>query len=173
MENKILYRSLAQVVQPFWQSAGFWILLIVLLMIIAGLAYFYLEMMARKKEDHQFGATLIMKNMVLEYQAILYKLDALDIEIEFPEARNLFSEINRRVRRLTAPYKNDPEYQDVIASIHQSLDAIKASLSEVRPTEMSKLSDTAVYFAIEAHFNDLGGQLSELIGLFEKPTLPR
>jgi len=170
MENKILLNPLVQINQPFWQSAGFWILFLLLLMVIAGMVYFYFEMIVPKKRSQQNGATLKMQNIILEYQAIIYNLDKLDFEIEFPEARDMFSEINRRVRRLTAPFKAEPEYQEIIAAIHQTLEAVKSSLTEVRPVEMNKLSDTAVYFAIESHFSELGGQLAELIGLFEKQT---
>ena len=171
MENQILFNNLAQVVQPFWQSAGFWILFILLLALVGGMVYFYFELIFRKSESVATGPSLQIQNILLEYQAIIYNLDKLDIEIEFPEARDLFSEINRKVRRLTAPFKADDEYQEIIASIHQTLDSIKASLAEVRPVEMSKLSVTAVYFAVEAHFSELGGQLSELIGLFEKQSI--
>lgn len=170
MENKILPSILAQVVQSFWQSAGFWILLILVLIIIAALVFFYFEINTRDKNSDRITASSRLQNIMLEYQTIIHKLDQLNIDIEFPEARDLCSEINRRVRRLTAAYKADPEYQEIIAAIHQSLEAIKSSLTDVRPVEMRKLSDTAVYFAIEAHFSELGGHLSELMGLFEKQS---
>jgi hypothetical protein len=170
MENKIALGLYLQIVQPFWRSAGFWIILFLILIIIAGLIYFYLEIKKREQENF-LRINRERKNFILqEYLKIGHKLDQLDIEIEFPEARDLFSDINRRVRRLIAPYKNESEYQEVITSIAQTLDMIKSSLAEVRPIESGRLSDTAVYFAIESHFNELGGQLAELAGLFEKTT---
>lgn len=169
MENKILLNIFAQIVQSFWQSAGFWILFILIISLVAGMVYFYLKFINGNNELRKPGSAQ-MQNIILEYQIIVCNLDKLNIDIEFPEARDLYSDINRRVKRLSAPFKADPEFQEVIAAIHQTLDIVKTSLTEVRPVEMSKLSDTAVYFAIEAHFSELGGQLSELIGLFEKKS---
>jgi len=173
MENKIVLGMYLQIVQPFWQSVGFWIIFFLILLIIASLTYFFLELKNREQERHLLMNRERKHLIIQEYLQICQKLDYLDIEIEFPEARNLFSEINRRVRRLTAPFKNEGDYQEVIASITQTLDLIKSSLSEVRPIESSRLQDTAVYFAIESHFNELGGQLAELAGLFEKTSFDR
>ena len=156
---------------PFWKTFDFWLFLIIgLLSLIASIKAF-IEAKAAKTAANHAGQTVKIQTITIELSEIIQKLDKLETNIEFSDARDFLSEINRRIKRLTSPFKKVEDYEEIITLIYETLDITKESLTEVRPLDNETIVDNAVYFAVEKHFSDLGGQLAELMGYFEKRTI--
>lgn len=156
---------------PFYETFDFWIFLVIGLISLVASIKAFLEARAAKKSADEAGKTVKIQTITIELNELLQKLDKLETNIEFSDARDFYTEINRKIRRLTSPFKKEPEYQEIISSVYETLDATKDSLSEVRPLDNENIVENAVYFAVEKHFSDLGGQLAELMGYFEKRTI--
>lgn len=156
---------------PFWEEYDFWIFLVIgLLSLFASIKAFF-EAKAAKTAANEAGQTVKIQTITIELSEIIQKLDKLETNIEFSEARDFLSEINRRIKRLTSPFKKEEDYHEVIALIYDTLEITKESLTEVRPLDNETVVDNSVYFAVEKHFSDLGGLLAELMGYFEKRTI--
>lgn len=118
------------------------------------------------------ATTVKIQTITIEISEIVQRLDKLDSEMNYSEARDFFSEINRRVRRITAPFQNNIRYKEAIITINKKLVDCKEALDGVRPIEdVNSVVENAVYYAVEARFSDLSGELAGLMGLFEKRSL--
>lgn len=156
---------------PFYQTYDFWIFLIVGL---GGLLFSILAFIAAtgaKKAAKEARKTVKIQTITIELSELIHNLDKLEVEIQFHEARDFYSSVNRRIKRLTSPFKQDESYKDIIAEIHATLAQINSALNEVRPLEDNHLDTNAVYFAVQEYFSTLNGQLAELMGHFEGRTI--
>lgn len=156
---------------PFWKTYDFWLFFIIGLLSLLASIKAFLEAKAAKTAANNAGQTVKIQTITIELSEIIQKLDKLETNIEFSDARDFLSEINRRIKRLTSPFKKVTDYEEIIALIYETLDITKDSLTEVRPLDNQTIVDNAVYFAVEKHFSDLGGLLAELMGYFEKRTI--
>tara|TARA_R110000850_G_scaffold183652_4_gene309245 strand:+ start:93 stop:611 length:519 start_codon:yes stop_codon:yes gene_type:complete len=156
---------------PFWKTFDFWLFLTIGLSSFIASIKAFIEAKAAKTAANEAGQTVKIQTITIELSEIIQKLDKLETNIEFSDARDFLSEINRRIKRLTSPFKKEDNYEEVIALIYETLDITKDSLTAVRPLDNETIVDNAVYFAVEKHFSDLGGLLAELMGYFEKRTI--
>ena len=172
MVNMVEIQKMVTELPPvFWKTFDFWIFVALssLSLLFAILAF--IEAKAAKKAANKAGQTVKIQTITIELTEIIQKLDILEPTIEFSQARDFYSEINRRIRRLISPFKNEANYQESITIICSTLDALHESLSKVRPIENKNIVDNSIYFAIEHHFSMLSGQLAELMGYFEERTI--
>lgn len=172
-----IFKRISELNVPFWERWDFWIF------VVLGLLSLFVSYMAFREAKHaktaanEAGQTVKIQTITIELSELIQKLDKLEPKIEFSGARDFYSEVNRRIRRLTAPFKSEVEYKDIIAEIIQTLEGVKDALAGVRPISGDSESDeravveNSVYFAVEKYFSDLGGQLAELMGYFEKRTI--
>lgn len=156
---------------PFWKTFEFWLFLVIGLLSLVASIKAFLEAKAAKTAADYAGQTVKIQTITIELNEIIQKLDKLETNIEYSNARDFLSEINRKIKRLTSPFKKEKDYEEIISSIYETLDVTKDSLAEVRPLDNETIVDNAVYFAVEKHFSDLGGLLAELMGYFEKRTI--
>ena len=170
-DNQEVLNELLKLNIPFWKTWEFWIFFTLAAFSFLASIKAFLEARAAKTAANEAGKTVKIQTITIELNEIIQKLDKLDTKIEFHQARDFYSEINRRIKRLISPFKKEQDYEEIIININDTLDTIKDSLAEVRPLDSDNVVDNAVYFAVEKHFSDLGGQLAELQGYFEKRTI--
>lgn len=158
---------------PFYLSLSFWI---GTLLGVAGL-YFsiaaYREAKAAKIAASEAGKTVKIQTITIELSEIAQRLDKLDFELSFSDARDLLNEISRRLRRLIAPFQSNSDLSGPCESLKQALDAAKKALEEVRPNEGEIVASApnAVYFATQSHFSNISSLVAEIMGLFEKRNI--
>jgi hypothetical protein len=157
---------------PFWQHFDFWIALI---LGVAGLYFSILAFIEARKAKHaatEAGKTVKIQTITIELSDILPKLDKLQPEINFNEARDLLNEITRRLRRVVSPFEKDAALCDKISALREALDKTKESLNKVRPTDPTKDEiPRTVYYAVESDFATINNAVADLLGLFEKKTI--
>jgi hypothetical protein len=158
---------------PFWKSVDFWIhtVLSSLGLIFAILAF--IEARRAKHAATEAGKIVKIQTITIELTEISQRLDRLEPDIHFNEARDMLSEASRRLRRAISPFQKDPELAETIEKLKSSLDSAKITLNGVRPSDTSQGNQppNAVYYAIEGDFAIISGFVAELLGLFEKKTI--
>lgn len=166
--------------QPFYNHPDFWIGLILSMAAIAigvfGLYYAYMafkEAGEAKKAANAAGKTVKIQTVTIELTEILQKLGNLQPNIEFSDAWNLLTEIQRRLRRTVSPFQKDADLGDTIAALKEALSAASKALASVRPSDPAKeeMAPLAVYNAIQDNFAAITNIVADLLGLFEKKSI--
>lgn len=159
---------------PFYNSAEFYIgsaigLASVFFSIIA-----FKEARQAKEAAKEAGSAVKIQTITIELTEIIQRLDKLDINITYQDARDFYNEINRKVRRILSPYKKDDDFKEEILEVSESLNSLKSNLENVRPYN-SEMEDSqtgnTVYYAVEGEFSSLSGLLAELTGLLEQKNI--
>jgi hypothetical protein len=168
----ILNRILDLLQRPFWTGAGFWISLLIGIGGLCSSILAFLAARQAKKAATSAGRTVKLQSLTIELTEISQKLDRIHPEIRFDEARDLFSEVSWRLRRVVSPFKNEAALSASCDAALQALDAAHGSLKSVHPTDPNKEKETpsAVYYAIEDDFAMIKNCVADLTGLFEKQT---
>lgn len=172
--------------RPLHQRLDFWIFFVLAVIgIAAGVASLYYAVLAyeeaklaksaaeqAKKAATEAGKTVRVQTVAIELGEITQKLEQLRPDILFSEARDLFNEVSRRLRRAISPFADDPALKTTIAAVRAALDATQTSLKNVRPTDPNKERETpaAVYNGVEADFVAISNLVADLLGLFEQKT---
>ena len=130
------------------------------------------EARAAKHAATEAGKTVKIQTITIDLTEILQKLDKLQIDISFEQARDLLTEITRRLQRITSPFETDQTLSDKIAVLQTALSKAKDSLKSVRPSDPSKEEvPRAVYYGVESDFAAIATAVAGLLGLFEKQTI--
>jgi hypothetical protein len=158
---------------PFYKHAEFWINFLVG---VGGLVFSYLAFVEAKRAKRaamEAGRTVKIQTITVELAEIAQKLDTIQPEIYFSEARDLLAEIARRLRRAISPFATDPAFQKAVEAARAALGAARESLKLVRPADPRKEDETpnAVYNGIEGEFAAISSCVADLIGLFEMRDL--
>lgn len=166
--------------QPLIQAWDFWLFLGLSLIGIGlsagGLWYSirsFQEAQAAKKAAVEAGKIVKVQTVTIELSEIIQRLDALETDISFTDARDLHTEIARRLRRLTSSLRNDADadLKNSIEQLHVSLEETRTALDGVRPEQQPPKTENVVYNAIEGHFSSMSGCIADLMGLLEKRTI--
>ena len=143
---------------------------------IAGLIFSFfafLEARNAKRAATEAGRTVKLQTVTIELTEVAQKLDRIQPEIGFSDARDLLAENSRRLRRAVSPFARDPGFKEPISVLLESLQAAQVSLKEVRPTGAGDgtAAPNAVYYAIEGDFSTINNNVADLLGLFEKKSI--
>jgi hypothetical protein len=157
---------------PFWKDLGFWISLAVGIAALVFAILAWVEARQAKRAATAAGRTVKIQTVAIELTDIAQKLDRIQPEILFNEARDLLTEIQRRLRRLMSPFAKDPELSEAIRAVLEAFEAAQTSLNAVRPTDPKKEAEApnAVYYGIEGDFATISNRIADLTGLFEAQT---
>ncbi|MCH1926865.1 hypothetical protein L9G74_19085 [Shewanella sp. C32] len=167
-----LAKAIVDSTPPFYGQPEFWISAFIGIVGIGFSVKAYMEAKAAKIAANQAGKTVKIQSIIIELTEIPQRLDKLNYELTFSEARDLLSEISRRTRRLIAPFQESAGLSDVCNALKFALDDAKLALEGVRPQNTeSESQPNAVYFAMEGHFSNISGVVAEIMGLFEKRTI--
>jgi hypothetical protein len=171
--------------EPFWRHGEFWIFLLLSLIGLgistAGLVYAILafkeaelaklEAEKAKQAATEAGRTVKAQTVAIDLGEISQKLERLQPDIRFSEARELLNEVSRKIRRAISPFAEDPALKSTIGTLRQALDGAQSSLKGVRPNPGNENEvPGAVYNGIEADFATISNLVADLLGLFEKQT---
>lgn len=173
MSEEEIAKLASQLQEPFYQSMSFWIST-VLALIGMGLSYLaFIEAKAAKKAASDAGKTVKIQTITIELTEISQRLDKLDFNLTFSEARDLLNEVSRRLHRLISPFQTMEGMPDVWPKLKNALDEAKGALEEVHPKTASiqDIPQNAVYFATQGHFSKVSCLVAEIMGLFEKRTI--
>jgi len=173
LNEKYIENIISVMEQPFYTTPEFWIASII------GIASVYFSVKAfkeareAKKAAFEAGKTVKIQTITIELTEIAQRLDKLDFELNFSEARDLLNEVSRRIRRLIAPFQDTDYLSQPCATLKEALEQAKAALNEVRPqdSEDQELPPNTIYFATQGHFSNISSLVAEIMGLFEKRTI--
>lgn len=160
---------------PFYYSAEFWINFLVGLLGLVFSVLAFMEARQAKRAASAAGTTVKIQTVTVELSEIVQRLDRIDPKIEFSDARDLLSEVSRRLRRLIAPFQAAEEFGSTCEKLKSILDDARSSLDALRPTQDLSANVTpsgdAVYFAVQGYFSSIGSIVAEIIGLLEKRSI--
>lgn len=129
------------------------------------------EAKAAAKAALAAGRVVRIQTTTIELTEILQRLDGLAINIEYAEARDLLTEVSRRLLRYLAPFQSDADLTQPMTELNQALAAARKALESVRPnvatTGQQSPSMGAVYYAIEGQLSLLNNSVATILGLLE------
>jgi hypothetical protein len=162
---------------PFWKHLDFWISFAMAAfgILVSYLAYLQAEAakdeaIKAKQAATEAGRTVKLQTMSIELTEVAQKLERVQPGIKFNEAKYLFNEISRRLRRVMAPFADNNDLRAAIDAVRTALQATQASLKQVRPADPAKESEApdAVYYGVEDNFANINNCVADLLGLVEK-----
>ena len=169
-------QSVDAIKSPMWSflnKPDFWIGIIIgaVGIIFSGLAF--IEARRAKVAATKAERTVKIQTIAIELTEVCQKLDKLRRDIHFDEARDLLTEISRKIRRFISPFQNEHGLENTITTLVEALDNAKKSLNAVRPDAAIEEAEAtnAVYNAIEGDFATINNSVAALIGLLEKKTM--
>ncbi len=173
MNAEELRQALVEALPPFYQTFDFWISFVLGAAGVVFSIMAYIEAAKAKNAAAAAGRSVKIQTVTIELTEILQRLDKLDDEIEFPEARDLLSEVSRRLRRLVGPFSNTPDISENYNQLKAALKQAKEALEGVRPSSLSTADQTpnAVYYALQGHFGTISEFVAEISGALEKKTI--
>ena len=162
--------SLLQYIEiPFWRKIEFWIFLVIGGMGVVFSLLAFIEAKKAKRAATVAGRTVKIQTITIDLTEVSQKLDKLRIEIPYNEARDLLTEISRRLRRIISPFQGESDLKETLSELKTALGAAKESLNAVRPIDPShEDASNAVYYAVESDFATINNCVADLLGLFEK-----
>lgn len=169
-EIKVLAEMLER---PFYQSPDFWINFLLGLIGVGFSIMAYREAKAAKNAAAEAGRTVKIQTITIELSEIAQRLDKLDFNLSFSEARDLLNEVSRKLRRLIAPFQSTPDLEQPATDLKKVLADAKIALEALHPQdgETSELPLNTLYFGMQGHFSNISNLVAEIMGLFEKRTI--
>lgn len=173
MTNDEIAELAKRLTEPFYSDWGYWIAIIIGLASVWFSIKAFLEARKAKQAAAEAGRTVKIQTITIELTEIAQRLDKLDFELSFSEARDLLNEVGRRLRRLIAPFQSTKDMVEACDNLKAALDEAKDALEEVRPQteDNTELPLNTVYFATQGHFSNISSLVAEIMGLFEKRTI--
>ncbi len=167
--------QIAEQLNSFWLSPSFWIgtVLSAAGLLFSILAFF--EARKARKAAVEAGRTVKGQTVAIELSEMAQRLDAIQPEISYREARDLLSEISRRVRRVISPFADDAQLASAVQTLRASLLSAQDSLKTVRPTDpgAENRAPDAVYFGVENDFSAINNAIADFLGVLEKRMIER
>jgi len=171
-ETKEIARVVIEGIPPFYKGLEFYIASLIGLASVAFSVMAFIEARKAKVAAAKAGTTVKIQTITIELTEIAQRLDKLDYDLEFTAARDLLNEVNRRLRRLVAPFQAYDQFKEACNELKASLDSAKDALDEVRPTSGEvEATENVVYFGMQGHFASISAGVAEIMGLFEAETI--
>jgi hypothetical protein len=173
MNEELLKQMLTEAIPPFYTTGDFWINVV---LGVAGIVFSVLafkEAAKAKEAAAAAGRSVKIQTVTIELTEILQRLDKLDAEIDFPDARDLLNEVSRRLRRLVGPFSDVSDISEHYTQLKAALKQAKEALEAVRPSSVTVEEQTpnAVYYALQGHFGTISEYVAEISGALEKKTI--
>jgi hypothetical protein len=158
--------------KSFYMAWDFWINFILGIAGVVFAVLAFIEARAAKEAAKHAGRSVKIQTVALELMETLIKLDRLEPDIKYKEARDLLTETGRKITRSVAPFAMDEGLKDSIGALRLRIEEANTALNDVRPTTPLAEQDApqAVYNAIEAHFSRINSSVAHLVGLLEMQT---
>ena len=156
---------------PFYVKLDFWIGIGVSIIGVIFSILAFIEAKEAKKAASEMVKTVKVQTITIELTEIIQGLDRLDYSLDFVTARDRLSEINRKLRRLLAPFQHSEDIKQNCVDLKQALDTARSVLDGLAPTDPSNDVPNAIYFGLQSHFGNISSQVAEILGLLEKRNL--
>lgn len=171
MNDLELIKDIVQ--QPFYVKFDFWIGFVVGLIGIFFSGKAFLEARSAKQAASEMAKTIKIQTITIELTEIAQRLDKLDFTLSFVEARDLLSEVSRKLRRLIAPFQGNGDVKMQCDNLKLSLDLARDELNQLRPQngDLDEISANSIYFGMQGHFSNISNHVAEIMGLFEKRNI--
>lgn len=165
----------AAVHSPFYLAPDFWIGTVIGLLGLGFSLLAFREARAAKNAAFEAGKTVKIQTITIELTEIAQRLDKLDFNLNFSEARDLLNELSRRLLRLIAPFQNNDDLVTPCKNLKAALESARSALDQLRPSGGGVVGQTpnAIYFGIQGHLSIISSLVAEIMGLFEKRTIDR
>ena len=157
----------------FWQQGDFWIFLVLTFIGITLSGIGAWQAYSAKLEAMKAGQSVRIQTITIELSEMCQRLEKLDSQIDFPTARDVYSEVNRKILRLVAQVAPATISGEKRTALQKNLNDIKDALTSVRPVGEGAYVPGAVYYAIENHYTSLIGTISGIIGELELSTVTK
>jgi|ERR1017187_3297139 uncharacterized protein (UPF0147 family) len=151
---------------PCWNRIDFWIGLAALFFSFLA----FIEAKQAKRAAKAAGTIVKMQTVVSDLTEISTRLDRLDPDIEFTQARDFINEVSRRIRRLVSPFTHDADLAGPITILRESLTRVIASLNDVLQEPGAPLAPRATYYGVQSSLMTVNGQIADLLGLLESKS---
>lgn len=168
-----LQRIAQYLAEPFYVKAEFWINFGLGIVGIVFSIFAFLEARSAKEAAGEAGRTVKMQTITIELNEIAQRLDKVDSQLTFSQARDSLNEFSRKLIRLTAPVQDVTDLRVPCQRLREALDSAKESLDRLLPQHggSEDLPPNSVYFATQRHLADISGLVAEIMGLLEKRTI--
>lgn len=159
----------------FWEDYGFWIGTAINVLGLYFSLLAFREAGKARQAAVDAGRTVKGQSVAIELSEVAQRLDSIQPEITYREARDVLSEISRRVRRVISPFADDVLLSPAVEALRVSLSGAQDSLKAVRPTDPSAENNApdAVYFGVENEFSSINNAIADFLGLLEKKTIEK
>jgi len=170
-EAELLRRVYQVASQPFWARGDFLASFVIGLLGLLFSILAFVEAKGAKKAATAAGHTVKLQTITIELAEVCQRLDQLRPDVSYSEARDLLTEVSRRVHRLTAPFVKQSGLGDNIQNLRSALDIARDALASVRPTTQGEEVAGATYNAIEFPLGAIANLAADLAGLLENETI--
>lgn len=173
MTEEMMQKLLQQALPPFWKTWDFWIFFIIGVAGVVFSVLAFIEAAHARAAASAAGRSVKIQTVTIELTEILQRLDKLDAEIQFFQARDLLNEVSRRLRRLVGPFAELDGIKSHYDGLKEALKQAKEALDDVRPSsgDPQEVSPNSVYYALQGHFATISEFVAEISGQLEKATL--
>lgn len=154
----------------FYEDWGFWISTIIGLVGIYFSIIAFKEAREAKQAAKSVGNIVKIQSITIDLNEIIQRLDKIRTDLDYSGARDFYSEINRRVRRIISVLTMEDIYSIKTQQIKSTLDLIKTNLDGARPLGAAS-NGIDIFYAVEGEFSNLSGHLADLSGLLEQRTI--
>jgi len=151
---------------PIWHRIDFWIGVAALFFSFLA----FIEAKQAKRAAKAAGKIVKLQTVVSDLTEISTRLDRLDQDIEFTQARDLINEVSRKIRRLVSPFANDPDLITPITTLRESLIRAIDSLNNVVEEPGVPLAPRATYYGVQSSLVNVNGLIADLLGLLESKS---
>lgn len=155
--------------QGFWLKIDFWIFLGIGItgLILSWLAF--QEASKAKKAATEAGQVVKIQSVVIDLTELGQKINRLDPQIKFNNARDLLTDTSTKIRRIVSAFNGDDALSETINRLLLALDSAQKALNAVRPVNVDSEASVpqAVFYGIQEEFSSISNLVAELLGLFE------
>lgn len=143
----------------------FWIGILGL--IFSALAFW--QAMKAKNAALNAGKTVKIQGVIVDLTEISYRLEEINHNISFTEARRLLSEISRKLIKSLAPFKNSNDISEIYNNLRLAILETTDELQKLEPSngDIYQVPKYNVYFALHRHFSNINNFVAEITGLLE------
>lgn len=167
--NTILNQILTIIKDPVWKRFDFWMFTFInmLGLLLSWLAF--KEAREAKKAAQEAGKVVKIQSVLIDLTELGQKVNNLDSNIRFAEARTLLTEISTKINRLVSPFRTEDDLKITIDKLLDALTETHTALNSVRPnnSESENSAPQSVFYGIQENFSTISNHVAELLGLFE------
>lgn len=154
---------------PYWKRFDFWMFTVLNILGLVFSGFAFKEAREAKNAAKEAGKVVKIQSVLIDLTELGQKVNNLDSNIRFAEARALLTEISTKINRLVSPFRNEVDLKSTIDKLLDALAEAHTALNSVRPisSESESTVPQSVFYGIQENFSNISNYVAELLGLFE------